>query len=354
MADGSSQHGLRRVGLVLTGGTIGCEVEGGGAEELVLLREGDEAPELELVREAAEKTVELSVRRPLRLTSENMAPSSWVAIAEAIATLLAEDRVDSILVLHGTDTMAYTSAALSFMLADTGVPIVLTGANRPVGEPGSNARRNIEDSLIALAALNPGAYVLFAEGDEPTPVHLGTRVRKVAAPGGTFASVGRAPVGVVRDGRFEPSTSPEDPVAKPDRPAGLGRIDIDPRVLALRLYPGLDFGWVAPAISSEEVRGVVLEIYPSVTGPVGDSGLSATRFVERCASSGVPVVAATASPLGREFARYESTAALEAAGVAILPMLPEVATVKMMWVLAGADDSATVLELMRDEIAGEF
>jgi L-asparaginase len=348
MSDGDG----KRIGLVLTGGTIGCRVEGSGADELVRLRGGEDAPELELVREAVGEGIELSLRRPLRLTSESMAPADWAAIAEAVGSLLTEDRVDTILVLHGTDTMTYTSAALSFMLAEAGPPIVLTGSNSPVGEPGSNARRNVEDSLIALAALDPGVYVLFGEADEPAPVHLGTRVRKVGGPGNAFASVGRAPVGVVRDGRFErASASAGESVVSSDRPVDPGRIGLDPRVLSLRLYPGLDFEWVSAGIDSGEIRGVVLELYPSVTGPAGESGLSVVGFAERCAARGVPVVATIANPMGGDFARYESTAALEAAAVEILPMLPETATVKMMWALGASGEKDAVLDLMRAEMA---
>ncbi len=354
MTAGPKRQGSRRIGLVLTGGTIGCEIEGSGANELVRLASEEDAPELELVREAAGKGVELSLRRPLWLTSESMAPANWVTIARSVDSLLTEDGVDAVLVLHGTDTMAYTSAALSFMLAETAAPIVLTGANSPIGEPGSNARRNVEDSLVALAALDPGTYVLFGGADEPTLVHLGTRVRKVGGPGNAFASVGCAPVGVVRDGRFEPSASAGEPVASPDRAVGPGRIGVDPRVLALRLYPGLDFEWAWAAIASGEVRGVVLELYPSVTGPAGESGLSVVRFAERCGAHGVPVVATTATPVGRGFARYESTVALEATGAEILPMLPETATVKMMWALGAGGKRDAVLDLMRTEVAGEM
>ena len=103
-----------------------------------------------------------------------------------------------------------------------------------------------------------------------------------------------------------------------------------------------------------EVRGVVLELYPSVTGPAGESGLSVVGFVERCAAHGVPVVATIANPMGGDFARYESRVALEAAGAEILPMLPETATVKMMWALGAGGKRDAVLDLMRAEVAGEM
>jgi L-asparaginase/Glu-tRNA(Gln) amidotransferase subunit D len=343
----------RRVGVVLTGGTIGCDVEETGAGgKLVRLRDGDEerAPELELVREAAGGAgLEFSVRRPLRLTSENMAPGDWTKVAAAARELVSDERVDAVLVLHGTDTMAYTSAALSFMLSDLEVPIVLTGAGRPTGQPGSDAAKNVSDSLVALGELGPGVCVVFA--GRPTAagrVHLGTRVREVGSSRSLFASVGCRPVAEVREGRFVRIWTPGPPV--PEH----AHLEVDARVLSLRLYPGLDLRAMFEAIAPAKTRGVVLELYPSITGPGGRSRFSVPEFVERCTAKGIPVVATVAAaPTGRP-TPYESTIAIEAAGAEILPMLPETATVKMMWALGARRKRESVLELMRSPVAGEL
>jgi L-asparaginase/Glu-tRNA(Gln) amidotransferase subunit D len=125
-------------------------------------------------------------------------------------------------------------------------------------------------------------------------------------------------------------------------------------VLSLRLYPGLDLDSILDALIPAKVRGVVLELYPSFTAPTGGSRYSASRFVEACAREGIPVVAAVANePAGRPNT-YESRVGLEAAGTAILRMLPETAIVKLMWALGSGLERESILDLMRTEIANEM
>jgi L-asparaginase/Glu-tRNA(Gln) amidotransferase subunit D len=355
MTAGSKRQGSRRVGLVLTGGTIGSGVsaseDGKPLVRLVDGAESDEAPELSLVREVAGRLgeIELSVRRPVRATSESLVPKDWTAIAAAARELVSSGDVDGVLVLHGTDTMAYTAAALAFMLADLSVPIVFTGANRPADQPGSDAARNVVDSLLALEALGPGVFVVFAGAPKGVGrVHLGTRVRKVRASGNAFASVGRRPVAEIRNGRLTSLRVLEAPTAASPHSK------VDPSVLSLKLYPGLDLQAMSEAIAAAKTRGVVLELYPSFTGPAGGSHFSVSRFVEDCAVKGLPVVATVANPPAGAPNLYESRVALEAAGAVVLPMLPETATVKMMWALGTGGKRDAVLDLMRTEVASEM
>src|SRR6202040_1852748 len=98
---------------------------------------------------------------PIRELSENLQPRHWVLIAQAVRSLIEQEDAAGVLVLHGTDTMAYTAAALSFLLSDLEGPVVLTGANLPTGEAGSDAQRNVHDALVALNELERGVYVAF-------------------------------------------------------------------------------------------------------------------------------------------------------------------------------------------------
>jgi L-asparaginase/Glu-tRNA(Gln) amidotransferase subunit D len=343
----------QRVGLVLTGGTIGSEVSLPASKKLVRLLEEDrsQAPELDLVWRAAPSAeqFEFEVRRPVGLLSEDLVPSDWVPMASTIRSLVSDDGVDAVLILHGTDTMSYTSAALSFMLSDLEVPIVVTGANKPSDQPGTDALQNIRDSLSALRELGPGVFVVFA--GRPTAagrVHLGTRVRKVRASGNAFVSVGKRPVGEVRNGRFVRNWTPAIPTPVPS-PA-----KVDGRVLSLRLYPGLDLASMLDVIRLAKLRGVVLELYPSYTGPTGSSRFSVPRFVDACAAERVPVLATVANePAGRPNL-YESRIALEQAGAEVLHTLPETATVKLMWALGITRKRDALLDLMRTPIANEL
>lgn len=345
---------MARLGLILTGGTIGSGVTSPGPREnLVRLLDGAgaEFPELELIWAATPgaEDVEFSVRRPIGLLSENLVPKDWIPMASTIRDLARDDGVEAVLVLHGTDTMSYTSAALAFMLADLPVPIVLTGSNKPADQPGSDALRNVRDSLAALRELEPGVFVVFSGRPKAASrVHLGTRVRKVRASGFAFESVGRRPVGEVRDGRVERFWTP--PAPAPVR----SRLAVDSRVLSLRLYPGLDLSAMLDSMDSAQTRGVVLELYPSFTAPAGNSRFSAPEFVEACTARDIPVVATVANEPASKPNLYESRIALEEAGAEILHMLPETATVKMMWTLGAKRKRQSVLAQMRTEVAAEM
>ncbi len=322
-------------------------------EKLVRLLDaaGNRIPEFELVQEALPRggEFEFDVRRPIGMLSENLAPEDWTAMAASIRGLAEEEGVDAILILHGTDTMAYTSAALSFMLSDLQVPIVVTGSNKPSDQPRSDALQNLHASLVALENLGPGVFIVFA--GRPTAagrVHIGTRVRKVRASGNAFASVGRRPVAEVRTDEFVRLWAPNPPRPMPFRG------EVDQRVLSLRLYPGLDLGAIFDSLIPNQVRGVVIELYASFTSPSAQPRYSVPRFVDACSASGVPVVAAVANEPRGKPNLYESRIAFEEAGGAILHMLPETATVKLMWALGMDSRPDSVLELMNTSIANEM
>lgn len=354
MTPKAKQDSPHRLGLVLTGGTIGSGVSAPGSEDkLVRLLDGagSEIPELELVWKAAPRAddLELSIRRPIGLLSENLVPNDWIPMARTIRSLVQDDGVEAVLVLHGTDTMAYTSAAMAFMLSDLQVPVALTGANRPSDQAGSDAFRNVRDSLTALRELRPGVFIVFAGRPKSLGrVHLGTRVRKIRASGNAFESVGRRPVAGIRDGKITRYWTPELPTPVQPRPV------IDSRVLSLRLYPGLDLKSTFDSIAAAKIRGVVLELYPSFTAPTGRSRFSAPTFVEMCTAKDIPVIATVANePVGKPNL-YESRIALEEAGAEVLHMLPETATVKLMWALGTKRKRDGVLDLMKTPIANEM
>jgi L-asparaginase type I len=340
------------VGLVLTGGTIGAQ-----ETDSVLSVRGDAdqpevLPEVGLLASVWPGPDEphIVVESPLRLLSENIHPRDWVAIAEAVRSLVESRHVAGVVILHGTDTMAYTAAALSFLLSDIDRPIVLTGSNLPTEEAGSDAAKNVQAALVALQALQSGTYVAFAGGrDLLGRVYLGTRIRKRRASGEAFMSVNRDLVGVVEDGRFQARTP-----YIPERHDGFAQ-EIDDRVLALRLYPGLDFDAAFESVAKGDIHGVVIELYASGTGPDTDDRFSLPRFIEKCVETGVVVATAVAEATNQNGKTYETTLAIKnAGGVFLGDMLAETASVKLMWALAQTSEMKAVQELLLRPIAGEL
>lgn len=331
--------------VVFTGGTVASQVSAGtGAERdgragrLVVMSSEDDSADAVLVRRLlADRHVDLAgvtFVSPLRRLSENMGPADWATMASAVRALH-DAGAGRILVLHGTDTAAYSAAALSFALADLPVTVVLTGANLPPGEPGSDAARNIADAVTALDRLAPGVFLSFA-GDPagPSSVHLGTAVRKVRASGQAFYSINRPVVAEVGDAYREVSAVPDrTPLAR----AVHGDVRFDERVMLLRLHPGIDLRMAAEAAAAHGIAGVVVELYPSGTGPQmggGPGALSLGDFVRACREHGAVVVATVANAPAGPRNHYESTVALEEAGALFTrDMLPETALVKLMWLL---------------------
>jgi L-asparaginase type I len=336
------------VGLVLTGGTIGAF-----EEDSVLSVGGQAEGEANVVDQLwpglGARTV---VRSPLRKLSENFEPRDWLAISAAVRDLVNADAVAGTVILHGTDTMSYTAAALSFLLADLEAPVVLTGSNFPSHHPDSDALHNVRDALVALGSLKRGVYVAFAGGTElPSLVHLGTRVRKERAADQAFFSVNREPVGMVRKGVFrqlEPPHLHEVASGFAER--------MDDRVLSVRLYPGLDFDALLAAVRAGDTRAVLVELYASATGPDTRDRFSLPAFIRSCAELGVLVATTVSNPVSRHAASvYETTLAIEDAGAMFLrDMIPEAAVVKLMWALAQEAEPQQVRDLMLTPIAGEI
>lgn len=354
MSSASRDHErARRTGIVLTGGTVGSTYLDSGGHRLVSLgRDGPTMPqpELELLSGSDPFTGrEIAVSQPVELLSENFLPEDWVKIADAVEELVTEEGAEEILIFHGTDTMTYTSAALAFLLPEIPVPVVLTGANKPVTQRGSDAPINVRAAFHALAALPDGVYIVFAGApNRPGLVYSPTRSRKQHASGRAFASVNRRPPGRVDGGvlEFRGPPRPRHPMPKLREP--------DPAVVRFQIYPGLDLDRFGAMLDEHAIRGVVIELYPSFTASERAPRYSLRRFVERCGEVGCLVFAAVDKhPAGRPSV-YETTSALGWKEVHVVNMIPETATVKLMLALGATSDPERVVEIMDTEIAGEF
>lgn len=344
-----------RLGIVHTGGTIGAVAVIRGESRAA--EQGEPEHAIQLVRDVVDALAAnlISVSQPVQRFSEDLVPADWVQIAGTIRRDVSEQSLTGVLVLHGTDTMTYTAAALSFLLADLPVPIVLTGANTPPNEKHSDAAKNVHDAIIALQALGPGTYVAFAGAPElPGWVHVGTRVQKAATAGRTFVSSGCRPVAKIVGERFVPIA----PAVSPTCSVPIS-CEMDERVLALRLFPGLDLRALRTWIRAAAIRGLVVELYASATGPMREPTHSLPSFARACKCDGVLVVTTCPPSAVEETPRqvateYPSFVALRDAGAVFLPnTLTETATVKLMWALAQSSDPVIVRRLMRESIAHE-
>ena len=348
----------------MTGGTIGSRSESiGGLERLVTLSGSEDQLDVfggpNVKRTIEELGITTVLRQPLNMLSENMTPDHWVAIGREIEDLVETGEVEAVLILHGTDTMSFTSTALAFMLAGIRIPVVLTGSNRPPNEPESDADKNIADALIALQHLTPGVYLSFAgRPNAKSRIHDGVSVRKARGSGPAFVSAGRVHAAEVDWGSFNWVLKTREPATIQDEIPEIARapfrIAADDKALRIDLHPGINLELMFDLMIQGGYRGACLTLYPALTAPTSPPQASVPEFARRCAEADI-VLALTmnAKPVGMRN-HYESKFQLEDAGAVLLPVIPEVALVKMMWALGLSDDYREVRSLLETEVANEF
>jgi len=286
----AAQH----VMVLYTGGTIGMQASASGLAPA----SGFEARMSEhLASQPALKVPQWSFREmsPL-IDSANMTPAYWLRLRSAIIEAIEQDGCDSVLVLHGTDTLAYSAAAMCFQLLGLPAPVLFTGSMLPAGVPDSDAWENVSGALAALGeGLAPGVQLYF-HGALMAP----TRCAKIR-------SFGRHPFAALqRNGG----------VAKADAiPAALDYRQ--PKALAnvgvLPLVPGIAAGQLDALVDSG-IQALVLECFGSGTGPSDNPAFLAS--LKRAQDLDVVVVAITQCHEGGvELDVYEAGSRLRGVGV---------------------------------------
>ncbi|MEB3851876.1 MAG: Glu-tRNA(Gln) amidotransferase subunit GatD [Desulfurococcales archaeon] len=285
--------------------------------------------------------------------SEDMTPQHWERIAEEAARAI-ERGYEGVVIAHGTDTMHYTAAALSFAFhAGLPVPIALTGAQRSSDRPSSDAAFNLTASVL-VAARAPFAEVVVVmhgeTGDTYALAHRGTRARKMhTSRRDAFQSVNATPLA-----RVWPETGEVEVLDPNHRRRGAEDLRLengfDPRVALVKFYPGME-GEVLEALIDRGYHGIVVE----GTG-FGHVANRLIPTIERAVEEGIPVVVASQTLFGRVNLNVYSTGRrmLRAGVIPAEDMTPETAYVKLSWVLHRTRDLGEVRRLMLTPLAGEI
>lgn len=280
--------------------------------------------------------------------SEEIVPADWQTLADRIVSVFADGAI-GVVVAHGTDTMAFTAAALSFVLEDLPGPVVLVGAQRSPDRPSSDGFSNLaEAARLARHPQLAEVVVLMHEGlsDSAFSIHRGTRVRKMhSTRRDAFRSRNGPPLGRVEGGTV---TLRDGFRARAAGPAKVGsRLDTSGGLLWF--YPGL-----SPARAeafAKGLRGVVL----AGTG-LGHASVEHLSWIRPAVANGQVVVMTTQCLEGRADPYVYSTGReLLGAGVVFLDdLLPETAYAKLLWALGRSSDPREVERLMLADRAGEF
>ena len=348
---------LPRVVIMSTGGTIASRVD----YRTGAVRSALSASDLYGVVPELSDIARVDTQILFSLYSENITPKHWGKIAEAVATHISQG-VNGVVIAHGTDTMAYTAAALSFALQNLPVPVILVGAQRSSDRPSSDAATNLICAVEA-AARAPFAEVVLAMhetvSDSAIVFHRGTRVRKChTSRRDTFKSINATPIAQVLAESTSSTLNKDQKVSMltvdykkrdPKRQLVL-KPDFSDKVALVKFHPGLD-----PAVIDWYVdrgfKGILLE----------GSGLGhVSKFcfdsIEKAVSRGVVVALASQCIWGRvNMNVYDTGRDLLNRGV--IPcddMFPETALVKLMWVLGQTSNPDEAKKLLKQNIAGEF
>jgi glutamyl-tRNA(Gln) amidotransferase subunit D len=338
---------LPRVVILSTGGTIASRVD----YRTGAVRSALSASDLYGVVPELSDIARVDTQILLSLYSENITPAHWTQIAEAVAQHIAEG-VDGVVIAHGTDTMAYTAAALSFALQNLPVPVIVVGAQRSSDRPSSDAATNLIGAVQA-AAKAPFAEVVIAMhetvSDTAIIINRGTKVRKChTSRRDTFKPVNATPLARIRDQEITMLTND---YAKRDLAKKLIlKPAFSDKVALVKFHPGLNpdvINWYV----EKGCKGILLE--GSGLGHVSKYCFGA---IENAVKHGVVVALASQCIWGRvNMHVYDTGRDLLTRGV--IPMddaFPETTLVKLMWVLGQTSSAEEAKKLLKTNIAGEF
>ena len=331
--------------VLYTGGTIGMVVgpEGG----LVPLDLRELAAHVPVVHELPVGLTVATVAEPV--DSATMGAADWLRIADAIVEHAPGHL--GVVVLHGTDTMAYTASALSFLLEGIDVPVVLTGSQRPITAVRSDGRENLVTSLeLASARVNGGPIVPEVTVFFDHLLLRGNRTVKVSADSyHGFASPNLPPL-VTAGVTFSPALG----LARPPQVGPLRRASgLCSDVAAIHLYPGLDRYVLDAVVARPGLRGLVLQAYGAGNGP---SEPWFAEAIARAVQSEVTVVVTTQCRAGwvRGGLYAAGAAMFDAGAVPAADMTFEAALTKLMVALDRHDHPDEVRRLMMSDLAGEL
>ena len=336
---------LPKILLLSTGGTIASKVDyrtGAVTPALTAADLNDAVPEIA-------KIANIDAEVLFSEYSENLQPEHWVETAKKIQSVVDLD-YKGVIVAHGTDTMHYSSAFLSFALSGLKIPVVFVGSQRSSDRPSSDAASNLiaATRFIVQTDVN-GIYVVMHhnESDETISCHLGTRVRKNhASKRSAFETIGNDPAFLILDEKIIKNSRDEFFENQSFNP----RLGIDTRVALVKYHPGYEPRQIE-ALIDLGFKAIIFE----GTG-LGHVGKTMYGVIEKANAKGLFLGMTSQCIDGRvRMTVYESGRDLLELGITPLEnMIPEVALVKTMWALGNSEDKNGLKKLLLENIASEF
>lgn len=349
---------MKQILLVFTGGTIGSAATDG------TINTSSNAPFklLQLFQQQYydHSSIHFDTLQPIQILSENLAPAAWATIIEAIESAQ-PDNYDGIIVTHGTDTLAYTAAALSFYFHAFAKPILLVSSDYPLDNPKGNGSANFICAVEFIRQqIMPGIFVPYRNTGQTMQIHRGTRLACSLQLSGDFYSVQGKNL-MQFDGQYflsvdcpalesSASTKPDQKNDPDNNDIGLLKPQFSNRILMIKPYPSLDYS----DFNLDSVDAVLHDLYHSgtacATGQWGKN-YSLLEFVKRCDEQGITVYLA---PTIKSENAYQSTRELIEQGAEIIWNTSiEAAYVKLMLAYGNFSGKQQISNFIGSNIAFE-
>ncbi len=338
---------LPTVSILSTGGTIASRVDyRTGAVNPALTAQDlyDSVPELE-------EYANIQAKILMSILSENITPTDWTQIAKKIATEV-RSGVDGIVIAHGTDTMGYTAAALSFALHNLPIPIALVGSQRSSDRPSSDAASNLIGATRLVGRADAAEVMIAMHGETDDSflyAHRGTRARKLhSSRRDAFQSVNSYPLFRILDDEIEEISEPL--LRRNPKRTLQVKPKFEEKVGLVKTHPGMN-GLFIDGLVDNGYKGIIIE----GTG-LGHTPDSVQSSLKRAVDAGIVVGMTTQCINGRvDMNVYRSGVQLLDIGVVSCEnMIAETALVKLMWLLANTKSIEDAKSLISIPLAGEL
>lgn len=336
---------LPRVKLLGTGGTVASRLDYTTGAVIPSFTPGElfsSVPELAEV-------CNLECEMVFEILSENMKHEYWQKLAKKVAEA-ANSGIDGVMIGHGTDTMSFTSAALSFMLKDLSIPVVLVGSQRSSDRPSSDAALNLINAAV-VSTSNIAEVVVSMLGSPSHDyglIHRGTLVRKMhSSVRNTFRTIDSIPLGMIKNREIKMFTQD---YRKRSKSKTTTITNFEKKIALIYSYPEID-NEVIDFYVDRGYKGIVF----AGTG-LGHLPTTLYNPIERAIQEGITILMTTQTLHGFVGMNVYSTGR-ELQNLGVIPgrnLLPEVGYVKLGWVLGQTNDPIEIKDLLMKNIAGEY
>lgn len=293
---------MKKILVILTGGTIGSKVEG----KIINTTAASSYRLLQLYNEKYADDTEFEVIQPINILSENLTPVEWGVLCNCLLELNFE-KYQGIIITHGSDTLSYTSALIGTMFENCSIPIVLVASNLALGLPGSNGMNNFRNAVCFIKESHMhGVFTIFENNKGEMPVYLSTHIVESDPFTDQFRSFTGKYFGKMNDEKF---------VATENYPCLMESDDIlwngnfDNKILLIRPYPGLNYNNID---LNSKPKAVLHYMYHSATACTTD-GYSIIDFAKKCNDLGIDFYCASFK--NKDAALYDSSAKIVNSGV---------------------------------------